>query len=160
MVLFGRAKRIYINTNIPTTIALDPLFVLFQKRIYSGFGQTDSITVNNNLFIITTSVVANEWKTYDTLNQLYRIENEQTFQVLKYYSFKDEGSDCNNSFWDVEKLETTANQFIFTTFYYQKTGIDPIPEKRLQIYEVQADGKLILVFNKYQFHSTNEWTDL
>ena len=83
-------------------------------------------------------VVDNEWETKDTINTLIRIENGKLQPILKYYIYKDEGGDCNNLFWDKETMVLDGDSLIFTTHYFQKTGIDPIPEWRKQIYQVNS----------------------
>ena len=72
-------------------------------------------------------------------------------------NFKDNGGDCNNLFWLKESFEINADTIIFTTDYLQKTGIDPIPQERKQIYIVEADGKLKLIYDKYRLIDSNEW---
>lgn len=47
---------------------------------------------------------------------------------------------------------------IFTTEYNQKTGMDPIPEKRIQIYMVDATGRMIKASDKV-LQRSGEWTE-
>jgi hypothetical protein len=135
------------------------LFILSVLLSISSFGQEDTIRVNGFDFQIQTSVVSNDWETKDTLNKLFRMEKGQKTYLLKFYSFKDNGGDCNNLFWLKESFEIKADSIIFTTDYFQKTGIDPIFEERRQIYIVQADGKLKLIYDKYRYIDTDEWVD-
>jgi hypothetical protein len=121
--------------------------------------QTEKCVINNHTFEIRTEVVKNEWETQDTVRTLYRLEEGNAMELLKFYAYKDDGGDCNNLFWNKESMRIEGNQLIFTTHYYQKTGIDPIHEWRKQIYKVNTEGKLILTFDKYRYYHSSEWVD-
>jgi len=122
-----------------------------------AISQTDTILVNGFSFVSKASAVANEWETKDTLSNLYRIENGELKWVLKYYTFKDDGGDCNNLFWQTEEVSTNKNLMIFNTTFFQKTNMDPIPTQRRQIYSVSSKGKLALIFDKYRYRHSKEW---
>ena len=119
----------------------------------------EQFTINGFDFVVEKTVVDNEWNTQDTLKKLYLKEDSSKVYLLKFYTYKDNGADCNNVFWQKESYEIRENQIIFNTRYYQKTGIDPIPEKRKQIYQVTSEGKLILVYDKYKYAYSEEWRD-
>ncbi|MGB1247446.1 MAG: hypothetical protein ACPG4Z_01070 [Chitinophagales bacterium] len=132
------------------------VFTLFCSNV---LGQTTSFTIKDYDFEIVIEIVNNEWESMDTVNKLYRIEDGSPVYLLKFYSYKDKGGDCNNVFWDKETLEINSDNLIFTTQYFQKTGMDPIPEYRKQIYQVNSDGKLLLIYDKYKFRYDDEWTE-
>ncbi|MFT6983485.1 MAG: hypothetical protein ACJAUD_002263 [Crocinitomicaceae bacterium] len=137
------------------------IFVLaaFLLLVKSAQGQTESICVNDFEFEIKTDIAANEWGTFDTINRLYRIENVKETYLLKYYTFKDNGGDCNNLFWYKEQLEIENDRLIFSTNYFQLTNIDPIPVERKQIYQVQNTGEVLSVFDKYRYRDRSEWVE-
>jgi len=130
------------------------LFVLIKST--SIFGQTDTIKVNNTLFLIQSKVIPNEWGTSDSINLLYRLNDKKKY-VLSYYTYKDQGGDCNNLFWNTETMTIQENSLTFNTHYFQKTGLDPIPEFRKQIYIVDSLGKLTLTYNKYKYYEQTKW---
>lgn len=121
--------------------------------------QTKKIVVNKYSFIIKTKKIKNEWNTYDKVKELYRVENGKTVYLLKYFEFQDGGGDCNNLFWNKENLKVSHDSLVISTEYFQKTGNDPIPEYRRQVYKVDTNGKLLLVFDKYKYRHQTEWTD-
>ncbi len=120
-------------------------------------GQNKQFVINNVQFVVKPIKKKNEWNTYDKVNKLYRIENKKLNYLLSYYEYKDEGGDCNNLFWNKETLEVKNDSLIFLTHYLQKTGIDPIPEWRKQIYIVNKEGRLTLVFDKQKYYNQQEW---
>lgn len=122
-----------------------------------SYAQKEKFTINNHEFSISAEVVDNEWDTKDTINRLYRIENGELRPILKYYIYKDGGGDCNNLFWDKETMNVNGDSLIFTTHYFQETGIDPIPEWRKQIYQVNSEGELILIYDRYKYYNFDEW---
>jgi hypothetical protein len=125
----------------------------------ASFGQTEKIKIGNCDFVITTKSVDNEFGTIDSLRELYKIENEEFLCQLKFYSYQDEGADCNNEYWCRESLEIMNDSLIINSHYYQ-AGSDPIPEWRKQIYRLDDTGGLSLVFDKYRFDWSSEWVDL
>ncbi len=121
------------------------------------FGQTRTFWVKGHHFLISTEPIKNEWDTQDMVSLLYRVEDGQEKYLLKYFNYKDEGGDCNNLFWNTEVLTIKNDSLIFETTYHQKTGIDPIPEKRKQIYKVNENGTLTLIFDKYKDKGKENW---
>lgn len=134
-----------------------PYILLFFLAPMLSFAQEEPILINNHEFNVVTEIVDNEWETKDTVNILFRNENGQPQQVLKYYSYKDRGGDCNNVFWNTESMEVQGDSVIFTTHFFQKTGIDPIPEWRKQVYLVNAKGELILIYDKLRYYNSTKW---
>ena len=134
------------------------LIILVLFPILSN-AQNERFTVNNFEFEIESDVVANEWESMDTIQKLYRVEDSDRHYVLEYYPYKDEGGDCNNLFWYKEAMEVDGDSIVFTIHYFQKTGIDPIPEWRKQIYVVNDDGLLILTYDKYKYYNSSEWEE-
>ena len=130
------------------------LFTLLMTRVASA---QDSLRINGHAFVVSTQVVENEWETKDTLNTLSRIENMHPVDILTFYAFKDNGSDCNNAFWSTKTMEIRADSVFFTTHYFQQTGLDPIPEWRKQIYRIDHSGKLHKIFDQYKYYNRNEW---
>lgn len=132
-------------------------FLLIVTLIISSltFSQTKKIAVNNHEFTIKTSFKKNDLETIDTIQKLYRGDKF----VLKFYKFHYEGGDCNNLFWNKETLEVKNDSLVFMTHYFQKTGLDPIPEFRKQIYKVGNKGRLKLVYDKYKYKNSNIWRD-
>ena len=130
--------------------------LLFYFLSYSVIGQ-EEIVVNGFHFQTDSEVIENEWQTKDTVKKLYRLEEGKLIYVLSFYPYKDEGGDCNNLFWNKESLKVEGNHFVFLTHYFQKTGLDPIPEFREQIYEVDKFGKLKMTSEKYKYYNSKEW---
>lgn len=128
--------------------------VVFSNNV---FGQVEIFSAQHHRFFVKTEVRKNEWDTKDTVNLLYRVESDEEKYLLKFYSYKDEGGDCNNLFWNTEVLTIKDDSLIFETTYHQKTGIDPIPEKRKQVYKVSENGILTLIFDKYKFEGKENW---
>lgn len=121
------------------------------------FCQGREFIIHNTVFTITADSVKNEWNTYDKINKLYRKENGKLNYLLTYYTYKDEGGDCNNSFWREETLEIKNDSLVFLTHYYQHTGLDPIPEGRKQIYKVNGQGRLNRVYDKEKYLGRKKW---
>lgn len=121
--------------------------------------QVSNFEVNGHHFVTKTITQPNEWESTDTLCKIYRIEDNTEVHVLDYYLFKDGGGDCNNLFWDREYIQFQADSVIFRTAYFQKTNMDPIPTERKQIYLVDSNGKLKLVFDKYRYRNDRTWVD-
>jgi hypothetical protein len=48
---------------------------------------------------------------------------------------------------------------IFLTEFSQKTGMDPLPDFRKQIYKVGDGGKLVLIYDKQQKRYSGKWVD-
>lgn len=121
------------------------------------FAQSKKISVNGHSFLISIELIKNEWNTTDTLCKLFRPHDNKF--VLSFYKFKDNGGDCNNLFWYKESYAIKNDSLIFLTHYFQKTGLDPIPEWRKQIYTVSISGKLQLVFDKRKYRNQQTWTE-
>lgn len=121
------------------------------------FSQEQEFVVNNTLFVITADSVKNEWESYDKIKKLYRKEKRKMVYLLSFYSYKDEGGDCNNLFWNEETLTIQNDSLVFLTHYLQKTGIDPIPEWRKQVYVVNREGRLNLVYDHQKYYRQEEW---
>ncbi|MFD2921101.1 hypothetical protein ACFS6H_15350 [Terrimonas rubra] len=121
------------------------------------FCQDRQFVIHNTVFTITADSVKNEWNTYDKINKLYRKENGKLNYLLTYYTYRDEGGDCNNSFWHEETLEIKNDSLVFLTHYYQHTGLDPIPEWRKQIYKVSGQGRLNRVYDKEKYYGRKKW---
>lgn len=121
------------------------------------FSQEREFVIHNTQFTVTTDSVKNEWNTYDKRNKLYRQENGKRIYLLTYYTYMDDGSDCNNRFWNKETLEVKNDSLVFLTHYYQLTGLDPIPEWRKQIYRVNSQGRLKLVYDKEKYYRQKKW---
>lgn len=113
--------------------------------------------INNTGFVIIADSIRNEWDTYDHINKLHRKENDMLVYLLTYYTFKDEGGDCDNLFRIKETMEVKNDSLIFLTHYWQLTGRDPIPEWRKQIYMVNKKGRLNLVYDKQKYYHQEQW---
>ena len=124
-----------------------------------SIGQTLEFSIHDHHFVVLSTIVKNEWNTKDTLQELYRVENNCKKLLLKFYPYKDEGSDCNNFFWNKEKMTIKNDSLIFITHYFQKTKLDPIPEWRKQIYIVKPNGKLTLLYDKYKYYHSTKWVN-
>ena len=48
---------------------------------------------------------------------------------------------------------------IFLAEFSQKTGMDPLPGFRKQIYKVGDGGKLVLIYDKEQKRYSRKWVD-
>ena len=138
---------------IKATLLLILTFVLSTPL----FAQTDTITINNQKFITIKQPEKNEFGKTDTVLKFYRIQNGKAKYLLKHYLYR-YGADCNNEFTDIGVYKIQNDSLIFTTEYLQKTGNDPIPERRIQIYKVDAAGKMLKVSDK-EFQRSGEWTD-
>jgi hypothetical protein len=126
----------------------------------SQYAQTENFIIYDHKFEIRNSVVSNEWNSNDTVSKLYRISEFDTTYLLQFYIFQDVGGDCNNRYWNREKLIIEEDRIIFSTHFFQKDGIhDPIPEWRKQIYQVDTTGALNLVYDKYRYYYDKNWVD-
>lgn len=123
----------------------------------STYSQNKTLDVNNQKFSIETRIIDNEWNTQDTLKSLMRKSDGK--EVLLFYTYKDNGGDCNNLFWTKETLTVEGNKIIVLTHYFQKTGIDPIPEWRKRIFKVEKEGTLIAEYDKLKYYHSSEWVD-
>jgi hypothetical protein len=123
------------------------------------YGQQKSLVINRHQFVIIPKKVKNEWGSFDHVRTLYRVEGKAKNYVLKYYHYKDEGKDCNNVYWNRSSYKIQRDSIIFITHYFQKTGLDPIPEWHKQIYRVKKNGILLLLFGKYKYYHKTEWTN-
>lgn len=132
------------------------LITIFQ--CFLTWGHTDTIVINASTFIALTSIVKNEYKYNDTVIKIYRIENGEAKYLLKHYKYK-YSADCNNEFTTTGTYKVQNDSLLFLTKYHQKTGIDPIPVTRKQIYKVGMNGKLISLFDKQQERSSDIWVE-
>lgn len=124
-----------------------------------AFGQDSTAVFGKDIFASIEVTEENEWGTTDTLHLLYAELGEVTDPILEYYSFQDQGGDCNNLFWMKESLTFEDNQIILLSHYFQKTGIDPIPEWRKRIYVVNSPGELELIYDRYKYYDSDEWVE-
>jgi hypothetical protein len=122
------------------------------------YGQKKSFSINGHQFVIASKKVKNEWGSFDHIRTLYRTEGSTKKYLLKYYHFQDEGGDCNNLFWNRGSYQIRNDSIIFITHYFQKTGADPIPEWRKQIYRVNKNGDLLVLYDKYKYYHKTVWT--
>ncbi len=123
------------------------------------YGQKKSFAINGHQFIFLSKKVKNEWGSFDKIRTLYRIYKNTKKNVLKYYEYQDEGGDCNNLFWNRGRYEIRNDSIIVITHYFQKTGADPIPEWRKQIYRVNRKGDLVVLYDKYKYYQKTVWTN-
>lgn len=122
--------------------------------------QTKNFKINDQHFVIVPGQEKNEWNTKDQVRDVYRVEGKQRIKLLRYYIYKDEGGDCNNLFWNKERLTIQHDSLVLLTHYFQKTGLDPIPEWRKQIFVVQPNGELQLLYDKYKYYRRSEWVSV
>lgn len=131
------------------------LFLFIQITV---IGQTDTITIGGFKFMTVKKTELNEYNRKDTLIKMYRIENGKAKYLLKHYIYK-YSADCNNQFTDVGTYKIQNDSIIFLTDFLQKTGIDPIPDRRKQIFKIGEGGKLTLLYDKQQESFTKDWVD-
>ncbi|MCR9170890.1 MAG: hypothetical protein NXI10_00240 [bacterium] len=124
-----------------------------------SFGQLRTFHCNDVGFKMKTEIISNEWGTLDTLQLVYFEEKEEGDPVFTFYSYQDQGGDCNNLFWMKETLTVEGNQLVLLSHRFQKTGIDPIPEWRKRIYSVKADNSLELIYDRYKYYESSDWVD-
>ena len=122
------------------------------------FSQTDTSLINGFKFVTVIKTEMNEYNGRDTLLKFYRIENGKAKYLLKHYVYK-HSADYNNSFTDVGIYKIQNDSILFLTDFLQKTGIDPIPEKRKQIFKVEEGGKLTLLYDKQLERFSGDWVD-
>lgn len=132
------------------------LFVLL--FFINGSAQKDTLVINGFKFVTVIKTEKNEFNVKDTLLKLYRVEDGKAKYLLTHYLYRF-GADCNNEFTDIGTYEIQNDSIIFLTAFLQKTGIDPIPDFRKQIYKVGAGGKLALVYDKEQERYLGKWVD-
>lgn len=132
-----------------------PVIFLFSTH---SFAQTDTILINGFKFVTVVKTEMNEYNRKDTLIKMYRIENGKAKYLLKHYLYK-YSADCNNSFTDKGSYKIQNDSIIFLTEFLQKTGMDPIPDRRKQIYTVGEGGKLTLLYDKQQERFSGEWVE-
>ncbi len=134
------------------------LLVLLLMATLRSEAQTDTLHVNGNTFVTKIKPVWSEYNRMDTVLQLYRIENGKTKYLLSHFMYQ-WSADCNNVFIDHGTMQVKNDSLIFETEYKQKTGMDPIPERRRQIYRVMPDGKVKLVFDRELQRGEEAWID-
>lgn len=123
------------------------IFLLFIVWCCTGFAQTDTIRIRDVQFLVKISDTLSEYNRHDTILKFYRVENGKLKYLLRHtaYSY---GEDCNNEFTDKGMYKVSGDSLIFTTEYFQKTGLDPLPSWRKQIYLVDKKGKLREIYDK------------
>lgn len=131
------------------------LFLLFAA---TAGAKTDTLRVNGITFVTKTKSVWSEYNRMDTVLQLFRIENGKTKYLLSHYIYQ-WSADCNNEFIDHGTLQVKNDSLIFETEYTQKTGHDPIPQRRRQVYKVMPDGKVKLVYDRELQRGGEAWVD-
>ncbi|UIR57339.1 hypothetical protein LZQ00_05855 [Sphingobacterium sp. SRCM116780] len=122
------------------------------------FGQTKIFKVSNQTFIIKNKKVNNEWESKDDARELYIKANGKEKLVLTYYAYKDEGGDCNNLFWDEERLKVQGNKIIITTQHFQKR-MDPITEWEKKTFTVSKNGEVELTAHLFKKLGSHEWKE-
>ncbi|MCW3083347.1 MAG: hypothetical protein JWP12_713 [Bacteroidetes bacterium] len=122
--------------------------------------QTDTIRINGIKFITVKQTVKNidfdDKK--DTVLKFYRMENGKAKYLLSHYLHA-YSADCNNEFTDIGSYKIQNDSLIFITKYLQKTGLDPIPVMRKQIYKADAKGRLSNIYDWEQQRS-GEWVEV
>jgi len=113
--------------------------------------------IGKNQYRIEGKKIANEWNTKDELKELYLVNKGRKEKVLSYYTYKDEGGDCNNLFWNKATLKVKSDTLIVTVQHFQKTGLDPITEWEKITYRINADGKAKVIAHLYKMFGSNEW---
>ena len=99
--------------------------IVFAFLIVHSATAQDIITISDITFRRSAEIVSNDWGTKDTLQFLITMKEGKPETILTYYSYKDEGADCNNVFWTVETITVQNDSLILSSHYLQKTGIDP-----------------------------------
>ena len=123
-----------------------------------SFSQKDTLLINGFKFYTEKQVLKNEFGTKDTVLKFYRIDNGKSKYLLKHYQYRFT-ADCNNGFTDIGSYAVKHDSIVFVTNYFQKTGMDPIPDTRMQIFKVQVDGKLKEIYDKELQRYTGEWLE-
>lgn len=121
--------------------------------------QLENLSVGKTQFVLKTEIVENEWETKDTLQTIYRLSEGDREPELTLATYLDQGGDCNNLFWMRETIEVINDELVLTSHYFQKTGIDPIPEWRKRVYAIGEKGEMVLISDKYRYHNSGEWVD-
>lgn len=122
------------------------LFIVLCFFVDNAYSQTDTLVINSTKFITAVKTVRNEYGHTDTVMTVYRLEGVLKKYLLNHYLHK-RTNDCNNEFTDKGEYYIQGNTIVFIEKYFQK-GFDPIPSSRKQIYEVNGNGKLHLIFDK------------
>ncbi|MGZ4034602.1 MAG: hypothetical protein ACXVPY_12825 [Bacteroidia bacterium] len=136
-------------------IVLFLLLIMFYGNLFS---QKDTVIINGFKFYAVTLTVKNDFGSKDTLMKFYRIDNGKPKYLLTHYLYRF-SADCNNEFTDAGNYAVKHDSIIFVTNYLQKTGNDPIPDTRMQIYKIQTNGKLLEIYDKELQRYTGEWLD-
>lgn len=121
--------------------------------------QLETFRIGGTQFVLETEIVENEWETKDTLQTIYRLSEGDREPELTLATYLDQGGDCNNLFWMRETIEVINDELVLTSHYFQKTGIDPIPEWRKRMYTLNEKGELVLSSDKYKYYHSDEWVD-
>lgn len=133
-------------------------FIIFILARLVMVSQTYNYTINGSRFLVKRSITNNEWGTNDSIASLYNVSELDSIYLFDFYIYQDQGGDCNNRYWKREKLEVNNGCLILLTHYFQLEGInDPIPEWRKQIYQVEVNGRLNLIFDKYKYFNSDSW---
>ncbi len=135
------------------------LFIFFIFNAVTS-AQTDTIRINGIKFITVKQTAKNidfdDKK--DTVLKFYRMENGKAKYLLSHYLYA-YSADFNNEFTDIGSYQIQNDSLIFITKYRQKTGLDPIPVMRRQIYKADVKGKLTKVYDREQKRS-GEWVEV
>ena len=133
------------------------IFILFLLIAGHLSAQTDTISINGFRFFTKRTILKNEFNSKDTLMKFYRIDNGKPRYLLQYYTYNF-SADCNNEVVEKGSMEVHADSVFFITAYSQKTGQDPLPVMRKQIYKMNSAGQLMLVFDKI-LERWGEWVN-
>ncbi len=131
-------------------------FLFFCFHIMS-YAQQNSFVVKDFTFFTKKIKIKNQWDNNDELVKVYILKHTVKKLILEYYAYKNEGEDCNNSFWYTGKLNVLNDSIIITTHHFQKTKLDPIEEWSKKIYKVNNNGFINLVYKKVKYYNETEW---
>ncbi len=111
--------------------------------------QSDTISINKATFIFTKQTLMGEYGKKDTILKLYRLDNGKKTYLLKHPLYQ-YSADCNNEFKDYGSYIIKGDSILFEIKHKQK-GTDPIPKLTKQIYRVNQNKKLLLIYSKEYF---------
>jgi len=112
----------------------------------------DTIVVNGSKFLFLEYTRASEDHVEsDTMLSVYRIEFGEKVLLLSHALFAQHG-DCNSVFTDFGNYFISSDSIIFTTEYeVDRSKNFGSAIYRKQIYIVESDGKMILIYDKREF---------
>lgn len=118
----------------------------------------DTIVVNGTKFITVIEAARSaDYGTTDTIMKLYRIHDGKREYLLRHFIYR-YGADCNNEFTDKGTMQVHHDSILFITEYLQKTGLDPIPTMRRQVYKVSTEGRVTEIYDKVR-EPGGKWVD-